>query len=135
MSFWDWFSKDYEYGKEKFGYSKRIFAGIFLLFVVPILIYLLLTWDFINYRNGEQTMMGAYIVLVLYWIGLYFVYKRGEAKRRLNQLLNKFLYGDDKEFEHLLEILRKRRKIIKEENLVTIMDEQDEDRVKWFGIK
>lgn len=132
MNFWNWINKEYE--GERFGYSKRILIGLVVFFLIPILIYFIVTWDPVIGldEDGEPVQLGVYIIISLYWIGAYFIYKRHEAKERLNKLLDKILDEDEKEAEHLFEVVKKRREILREDKFSR---EKGEDRVKWFGIR
>lgn len=129
MNFWDWINKNND--GERFWYAKRVFVGLGVFFLIPILIYFVVTWDPIIGLNedGEPIKFGVYVVIGLYWLGTYFSYKRHEAKTRLNRLLDKLL--DDDEADHLFEVAKRRRQILKEEKFSL---EEGENRGKWFGI-
>ena len=131
MNFWNWINKNCEHTGERFGYSKRITVGIVVFLLIPILIYFVITWNPVIGVNedGEPMRLGVYVVVGFYWLGAYFVYKRYEAKTRLNRLLDKLL--DDEEADHLFEIAKRRRQILKEEKFSL---EEGENRGKWFGI-
>jgi len=131
MSFWNWLNENYEHTGERFGYGKRITVGIVVFLLIPFLIYFLITWDPVigMDEDGEPMKLGVYVVIGLYWLGAYFAYKRHETKAKLNRLLDKLL--DDEEADHLFEIAKRRRQILKEEKFSL---EEGENRGKWFGI-
>jgi len=131
MSFWNWFSENYEHTGERFGYAKRITVGIIVFLLVPMLLYFLITWDPVIGvdEDGEPMKLGVYVVIGLYWVGAYFMYKRHETKAKLNRLLDKLL--DDEEADHLFEVAKRRRQIFKEEKFSL---EEGENRGKWFGL-
>jgi len=132
MSFWNWLNKNYEHTGERFGYAKRITVGIIIFLLVPMSIYFLITWDpTIGLdEDGEPMKLGVYVVIGLYWLGAYFAYKSHERKEKLNRLLDKLL--DEDEAEHLLEVAKRRRQIIKEENYISL--EEGDKRGRWFGL-
>lgn len=132
MSFWDWLNENYEHTGKRFGYAKRITVGIIVFLLVPILIYFLITWDPIIGvdEDGEPMKLGVYVVIGLYWIGAYFTYKYHESKTRLNKLLDKLL--DKEEAEHLFEVAKRRRQIIKDGEFISL--EEGEKRGRWFGL-
>src|SRR3989338_6107970 len=129
MSFWNWLNENYEHTGERFGYGKRITVGIVVFLLIPFLIYFLITWDPVigMDEDGEPMKLGVYVVIGLYWLGAYFAYKRHETKAKLNRLLDKLL--DDEEADHLFEIAKRRRQILKEEKFSL---EEGENRGKWF---
>ena len=131
MSFWNWLNENYEHTGERFGYGKRMTVGIVVFLLIPFLIYFLITWDPVigMDEDGEPMKLGVYVVIGLYWLGAYFAYKRHETKAKLNRLLDKLL--DDEEADHLFEIAKRRRQILKEEKFSL---EEGENRGKWFGI-
>lgn len=131
MSFWNWLNENYEHTGERFGYGKRINVAIIVFLLIPILIYFVVTWNPVigMDEDGEPMKLGVYVVIGLYWIGAYFVYKRHETKTKLNRLLDKLL--DDEEAEHLFEVAKRRRQILKDEKFSL---EEGENRGKWFGI-
>lgn len=131
MSFWNWLNENYEHTGERFGYGKRITAAIVIFLLVPIFIYFIITWDPVIGvdEDGELMKLGVYVVIGFYWLGAYFAYKRHETKIKLNRLLDKLL--NDEEADHLFEIAKKRRQILKEEKFSL---EEGEKRGKWFGI-
>lgn len=131
MSFWNWLNENYEHTGERFGYGKRITVAIVVFLLVPMLIYFVIAWDpTIGVdEDGEPMRLGVYVVIGLYWLGAYFAYKRHETKKKLNRLLDKLL--DDEEADHLFEIAKRRRQILKEEKFSL---EEGENRGKWFGI-
>lgn len=133
MGFWEYMGEDFE-GKERFGYVKRLLLGGVVFLAIPGLIYLIIRWNPIvrTDEDGDPMRLGVYLVIGLYWIGAYFVYKRHEAKRRLIELMDKLLEDDDEEFEHLFEIIRRRREMLRENRYIS---EQNEERVRWFGIR
>jgi len=132
MIFWDWINKNYEHTGERFGYAKRITIGIIVFLLIPILIYLLITWDPIIGVDeyGESVQLGVYVVIGLYWLGSYFAYKSHERKVKLNRLLDKLL--DENEIEHLFEVAKGRQQIIKRENYISL--KKDDERGEWFGL-
>lgn len=131
MSFWNWLNENYEHPRERFGYGKRIAVAVVVFLLIPILIYFVITWNPVIGvdEDGEPIKLGVYVVVGLYWLGAYFSYKRYEVKTRLNQLLDKLL--DDDEADHLFEVAKRRRQILKEEKFSL---EEGENRGKWFGI-
>lgn len=131
MAFFNWLNENYEHTGERFGYAKRITVGIIIFLLVPMLIYFLITWDPVIGvdEDGESMKLGVYVVIGLYWLGAYFAYKRHETKTKLNQLLDKLL--DDEEADHLFEVAKRRRQILKEEKFSL---EEGENRGKWFGV-
>ncbi len=131
MNFWDWINAPDD--GERFWFAKRAIVGFVVFFLIPILIYFVVKWDPVIGLNedGEPNQLGVYIIIGLYWVSAYFVYKRHEAKSRLNCLLDKLLKEDEEEFKHLFEIAKRRREDIREDNF---WREEGENRVKWFGI-
>lgn len=136
--FWDWINgNDDENEGKRFWYAKRLIVGIIVFFLIPILIYFVVKWDPVIGLNedGELNQLGMFIIIGLYWGGAYFVYKRDEAKRRLNCLLDKLLNEDKEEFKHLFEIAKERREDIREDSFLgKERREEGENRVRWFGI-
>lgn len=131
MNFWDWITAD-DSG-ERFWYAKRVIVGFVVFLVIPFLIYFVVEWDPVIGldEDGEPIQIGVYIIIGLYWVSAYFVYKRHEAKSRLNCLLDKLLDEDEEEFKHLFEIAKRRREDIREDRFLR---EEGENRVKWFNI-
>ena len=129
MNFWNWINKNDD-GK-RFWYTKRVLVGFLVFFVIPVLIYFIISRDPVIGidEDGEPIKLGVYVVVALYWGGAYFVYKRHESKIRLNRLLDKLL--DDKEADHLFEIAKRRRQILREDKFLI---EKGENRAKWFVI-
>ena len=132
MSFWDWINKNND--GERFWYTKRVFVGLGVFFLVPILIYFIVTWDPVIGidEDGEPIKLGIYIIVGIYWVGAYFAYKRHEAKNRLNQLLDKLLDKDEEEAKHLFKVAERRRQILREDKFSR---EEGENRARWFGIR
>lgn len=132
MNFWNWLNKNYEHTGERFGYAKRMIIDIIIFLLIPILIYFFVTRDPVigADEDGEPVKLGIYIVVGFYWLGAYFAYKSQERKEKLNRLLDKLL--DEDEAEHLFEVARKRRQIIKEENYIYL--EEGDKRGRWFGL-
>lgn len=132
MNFWDWINKNDD-GK-KFSETKRMFVGFVVFLFIPILIYFVVIWDPVIGLNedGEPIKLGVYIIIGIYWIGAYFIYKRDEAKNRLNQLLDKLLDEDEEKVRHLFKVAKSRRQILQEDKFSM---EEGENRVRWFGIR
>ena len=132
MSFWDWINKNND--GEKFWYAKRVFVGLGVFFLIPILIYFVVTWDPVIGldKDGEPIKLGLYIIISIYWVGAYFAYKRHEAKNRLNQLLDKLLDENEEKARHLFEVAKRRRQILREDKFSR---EEGENRARWFGIR
>jgi len=131
-NFWDWISGNYVQG-ERFWYGKRLIIGFVIFLLIPMLIYMFVKWDpIIGFdEDGEPKQLGLWVIIGLYWVGAYFAYKRDEARRRLNRLLDKLLNKDEEEFNNFFEIAKRRRKGIKEDDYYW---EEGENRLKWFDI-
>lgn len=132
MKFWNWLNENYERTGERFGYAKRISVGITVFLLVPILLYALIAWDpaiGID-EDGEPVKLGIYVVIGLYWLGAYFVYRSHEMKTKLNRLLDRLL--DENESKHLFEVAERRRRSIKDGGYISF--EEGEKRTKWFGL-
>lgn len=128
-NFWDWISGNYAQG-ERFWYGKRLIVGFVVFFLIPMLIYMLVKWDpVIGFsEDGEPNQLGLWVIIGLYWVGAYFAYKRDEARRRLNRLLDKLLNQDGNELHSMIKEAKRRKE------LIGFLGLKREDRVKWFGI-
>ena len=70
---------------------KKHFSGALLgllLFIPPIILYFIIKWDPSFYNNeGEEINLAIYLLIVIYWIAFYQIYKyRKRSKDRTWQL-------------------------------------------------
>jgi len=134
MNFWDWINKKDD--GEKFFFAKRWLAGFLVFMIVPLLIYIVTQWDpVIGFdEEGEPIKFGPFFIVGLYWCGAYFAYKRHEARKRLNKLLDRLL--DEEEAMNILEIAKNRREFLRQEGSeFAVGYEKGEKRARWFNIE
>lgn len=134
MDFWDWINKKDD-GK-RLWFAKRWIVGFSVFLFVPVLIYLVVKWDpsiGID-EDGKPVGVGLFFIIGLYWCGAYFAYKRYEARKRLNELLDRLL--DEEEVKNILETARNRREFLRQEGReFAVGYEKGEKRVRWFNIE
>ncbi len=86
--------------------------GVFWIFGVPILLYLLIIWDPVLGKNedGEPNRLGYWFVVIPYLIALFFIHKYRSEKNEFKWYLKRLL--DEKttleEQREIKEELRKR---------------------------
>ena len=75
--------------KDKIMEALKYLGFIFLIFGVPVILYLVIKWDPIigKYGDGEPLTLGYVIIFIFYWITLFLIYKyRSELKMRRKQI-------------------------------------------------
>jgi len=145
MDFWDWANEgslnEYTSGLEQKWIFKNWFLNqlkylffCFVIFGIPIIIYFFVKWDpIIKYNKDGPTSLGPWVVLILYWIGLSYTWKRHRVRQKLNTLLDILIYKDKKELDILIENAKKQNIINQEKK--EVLKEIGEDRIRWFDIK
>ena len=113
------------------------FVGLFVLFVVPIIIYLFVKWDpSISIRHGEPITLGVWVILVFYWIGLFFIYKHKSESMLRKYQLKRLLKGemDEKEQKFITEELQGKQ--AEDENAAAGPPARtdEEGRIAWENI-
>ena len=77
--------------------SATKYAAICLyIFGVPIFLYLFAKWDpFVGFDEaGDPILLGAWPIILVYWILIFLVYKYNDERKRYKESLEKLLLLD-----------------------------------------